>query len=482
MIFPTISVPRLVGLSEEEGALLNALSARLASFQPHNSEMEMFYDAKMRVRDFGIAVPPELVGLLDASCGWPATVVDVVEERLEHDGWMIPGEIGDRGITELVEMSHADEEFARGHLGALIYGCAFGVVGRGDTNAGEPDVLLTVESPKNMTGIWNRRKRALESALCVSYGDDGRVTGAALYKPGETIDLVRDAGRWKIEGRYPHKMPGIPVEPIVNRPGLGDSSGRSEITRPVRYLTFAAVRTLMGMEVAREFFSAPQRYALGVKQSDFEDEKGNKLTPWESYLGKIWAIPRDGEDGPLPQVGQFSASSPQPFVDILRQLASLVAAEVGMSVTYLGIVHDNPASADAIRAADIRLEKRTERRQHQFGVAEARLMRKALWVRDGKDPGVIPRPIWRDAGTPTRSAQAQDAVALVTAGILPPDSDVTYERIGLSEAYRQRIRADMRRSRSQQMMSALAAAAESARSEVAAAGVKVGEAALEETR
>jgi hypothetical protein len=133
----------------------------------------------------------------------------------------------------------------------------------------------------------------------------------------------------------------------------------------------------------------------------------------------------------------------------------------------LGIVQDNPASADAIRAADVRLEKRAERRQRIFGAAEGRLMRKALWVRDGKDPGVTPRPIWRDAGTPTRSAQAQDAVALVTAGILPSDSDVTYERIGLSEADRQRIRSDLRRARAVKTISALAAAAQAADEEVA---------------
>jgi hypothetical protein len=470
----TFSVPRLLDLSDDENALIAKLAKRLESYQRHNHLVGSYYDDKARVRDFGIAIPPELRYLVESVVGWPSTAVDVLEERLEHDGWTVPGSNDDRGVSELVELSHASEEFSKGHLDALIYGVAFGVVGRGDTGVGEPEVILTVESPTRMTGIWNRRKRALESALCISYDDDDELSGAALYVPGQTIDLVRNDGKWTIDGRYPHRMPGIPVEPIVNRPRAGDMSGRSEITRAIRYYTDAGVRTLLGMEVAREFFSAPQRYALGVKQSDFEDEEGNKLTPWQSYLGKIWALP-GSEDGPAPQVGQFAASSPQPFVDILRQLASLVAAEAGMSVTYLGIVHDNPASADAIRAADARLEKRAERRQHQFGAAEARLMHKALWVRDGKDPGVIPRPIWRDPGTPTRSAQAQDAVALVTAGILPADSDLTYERIGLSEIDRGRVRADVRRARARQMVLGLTGAAEAARGEVEAAGVTVGE-------
>lgn len=468
------SALRLLRLSDDESALITRLMKQLDSHQRHNRLVGGYYDEKARVQDFGIAVPPELRYLVESVVGWPSTAVDVLEERLEHDGWAIPGSTDDLGVSELVELSHAAEEFSKGHLDALIYGVSFGVVGRGDTDAGEPEVILTVESPTRMTGIWNRRKRALESALCVSYDDKEELSGAALYVPGETIDLVRDDGKWTIDGRYKYSMPGIPVEPIVNRPRSGDADGRSEITRAIRYYTDAGVRTLLGMEIAREFFSAPQRYALGVEQSDFEDDKGNKLSPWESYLGRIWALP--DKDGQLPQVGQFPASSPQPFVDILRQLASLVAAEAGMSVSYLGIVHENPASADAIRAADARLEKRAERRQRTFGAAEARLMRKALWVRDGKDPGVFPQPIWRDAGTPTRSAQAQDAVALVTANILPPDSDVTYERIGLSVLDRARVRSDVQRTRARQMVLGLSRAAEAARGEVEAAGVVVGEA------
>jgi len=312
-----------------------------------------------------------------------------------------------------------------------------------------------------MTGIWNRRKRALESALCVSYDDDDELSGAALYIPNQTIDLARNDDKWTIDGRYPHRMPGIPVEPIVNRPRAGDMGGRSEITRAVRYCTAAAIRTMLGMEVAREFFGAPQRWALGVGPSGFEDENGNKVTLWESYLGKIWAIPGAEDGGLLPQVGQFSASSPQPFIEIIRQLAMLVAAESGMSATYLGIIHDNPASADAIRAADVRLEKRAERRQRIFGAAEGRLMRKALWVRDGIDPGVTPQPIWRDAGTPTRTAAAQNAVALAAANIIPAQSPVTWEMVGLSEADQQRIAVDIRKQRAAQMVNAIAAAAQS---------------------
>jgi hypothetical protein len=456
-------IPRLSVLSDEENDLITALKTQLDSYQRHNGLVSAYYDGRQRTKDLGIAIPPHL-RTLEAVVGWPGTVVDVLEERLEHNGWVAPGTSDDLGIPTLVEDNHLNEEFSKGHLDALIYGIAFGVVGRGGGN--DPDVLVTVESPTHMTGIWDRRRRALSSALCTTEDDDGNITGAALYMPGETVTVVRDGQSWEIEARDAHTMPGIPVEPLVNRPRAGDTSGRSEITRPIRAYTDNAVRTLLGMEIAREFFAAPQRWVMGADESSFQDANGKPKTAWESYLGKVLALTAN-EDGTLPQVGTFPGASPEPFVAALRQLAQLVAAESGMSATYLGIIQDNPASADAIRAADVRLEKRAERRQRIFGGAEGRLMRKALWVRDGADPGLTPKPIWRDAGTPTRSAQAQDAVALVTAGVLPGDSDVTYERIGLSEADRQRIRADLRRARASKMVSALAAAAESARAEEA---------------
>jgi hypothetical protein len=62
-----------------------------------------------------------------------------------------------------------------------------------------------------MTVRWNRRKRALEYALCIVYDDDHKPIGAAYYKPGETTDLALVGSTWEIEAVDRHNMPGIPV-------------------------------------------------------------------------------------------------------------------------------------------------------------------------------------------------------------------------------------------------------------------------------
>ena len=105
-----------------------------------------------------------------------------------------------------------------------------------------------------------------------------------------------------------------------------------------------------------------------------------------------------------------------------------------MPAHYLGFQTDNPASADAIRAGESRLVKRAERRQAAFGRSWLEIARLALLVRDGRVPTDFDDTIsakWGDPATPTRSAAADEAVKMVGSGILPADSTVLYDRIGL---------------------------------------------------
>ena len=93
--------------------------------------------------------------------------------------------------------------------------------------------------------------------------------------------------------------------------------------------------------------------------------------------------------------------------------------------------------------------KRAERRQTSFGLAWREVAYLALLFRDGSvDPDAF-RQVgvkWRDAATPTRAAAADEAAKLIGAGVLPADSSVTYDRIGLSLQEQQQLARDRRRS------------------------------------
>jgi hypothetical protein len=443
-----------MSLTPEELGLIQHLVTKLSLHHRSNEVKEQYYEGKQRLKDLNISIPPSLK-LIRSVVGWAGTAVDVLEERLDFEGY-----INDNyGLNEIYQMNELDLESGLGHKDALVYGTGFVFVGKG--REGEPDPLITIESPKKATAIYDMRSRRIEAALLVNSDDIGEITAGSLYLPNETIYFERYHTTFIETGRNIHNLGRVPVSPLINNPRSGDPYGRSEITRAVRSYTDSAMRTLLGAEVAREFYSSPQRYIMGAKEDMFLDADGNKLNPWSVIQGRVLGVPYNDDDGVLPTVGQFSANSPAPYFEQIRAYAQLIAAETAIPASYLGYQTDNPASADAIRQMEARLVKRAERRQKQFGRTWAEVARLALLVRDGEVPADMMnvRPIWRDASTPTRAAAADEAVKLIAAGVLTPDSEVTYNRIGLTESDKQVLKAEKDRAQANTLVQNIADAA-----------------------
>lgn len=445
----SITAPPLSGAEKD---LADRLLAKLNGFRKANVRQDAYYDASQRVRDLGIAIPPHLRDL-EAAIGWPAMAVDVLGERLIHDGW-IGGD--NLGVDDIVTANKLDRELRAGRQMAMRYGIAFGVAGKGGPD--EPDPLLTVESPMRMTVDWDRRRRRVTAALLTSVDDTGRTDGATLWYDDVTVELSYDRGKWTVEDRPNHGLTYPPVVRLVNRYSVADGMGQSEITRPLRSATDNAVRTIVSMEVSRDFYAAPKFWVLGADEQSFVGADGDAKTAWETYMGVLNALTRD-EHGDAPDVKMFPGASPAPFLEQLRGLAQMVSAETALPISYLGLVHDaNPASADAALVSESRLNLRAEERQRDFGEDEGELMRLGLWIRDGADPGVTPMPDWRPAATPTVAASADATSKLVGAGVLPADSEVTLKRVGLSDTDRKILADERRRTQGRASLEALLAA------------------------
>lgn len=460
---------RLQGLTDEESAIVGQLLYKLAQHRRGNDLKLAYYEGTQTVAQLGIAIPPNLSNV-KAVVGWAGTTVDVLEERLDWYGWASEGT--DLGLPQVYVENALDVESGRAHLDSLIYGTAFVVVGTGAP--GEPSPLVTTHSPMGMTGSYNARTRRLQAALALTDTNRaGQVAAVTLYLPDQTIRLSRDSvgGVWNVDDRDEHNLGRVPVVQFENR-ARNDAVGRSEITPAVRSYTDQAVRTMLAMEIHREFYQAPQRYALGVDESAFVNADGTKRSGWETIMGRVWAVPRD-DDGEIPQVGQFTPASPTPYLEQVKGLAQLLAAEAAIPPSYLGFQTDNPASADAIQRSEARLVKRAERRQASFGRSWLEVGRLSLLVREGEIPAGFGRvsPDWRDAATPTRSAAADEAVKLSQGDdpIIPRDSSVLYDRIGLSPAEQRQLVADKRRAAGRQAIGALSAAAEAARQDATVA-------------
>ncbi|MCD2096545.1 phage portal protein [Rhodococcus rhodochrous] len=450
-------------LSGDEAELTRYLFDRLGKFRGENELKESYYTGTQFVKQLGIAIPPQMQNVRTVS-GWAGTTVDVLEERLDWQGW-IETDV-DLGLSEIYRANDLDVDSGPGHLDALVYGIAFAVVGSGA--AGEPSPLVTVESPKDVTGLYSPRTRLLSSALKQWVDEDGRVMAATLYLPDETVHVERktDGGAWHVVDRDEHRLGRVPVARIVNRPRAGAIGGRSEITEAVRYYTDNAVRTMLAMEVNREFYTSPQRYVLGADEDAFVDQAGNPVPGWQTIMGRVLGLGRD-EEGNVPEVGQFPQSTQGPYVESVRLMAQQLAAEAGIPSTYLGIATDQASSADAIKALEARLVKRAERRQVLFGKAWLEVARLCLLVRDGEVPAEFSSVStkWRDASTPTRSAAADEALKYASAGIVPPESTVLLDRAGFSPTEQRQIAADRRRLNTQLVMQNLANAAANVDSE-----------------
>ena len=437
------NIVRLATAADAERELIEHMAERLTMVNTANSEAEKRYSGEWTARQFGISIPPKMQGLHTVA-GWCGTVVDVLEERLDWLGWS--SEVDDFGLGEIYSNNGLDVDSGMAHLDSLIFGVSFVSVGTGFED--EPSPLITPHSPTDMTAMWDRRTRRLSSALAVVV-EDGQTVEVTLYQPDSTATFHRRNGMWVAVDRDEHNLGRLPVILVPNRVRGSRELGRSEITKAVRYYADAAARTLLGLEVNREFYNAPQRIGLNVSDDMFEDESGNAVSPWTSIMGRVWNIPPNEDGQPAPDVKQFAPASPAPYIDQVKGYSTLLAAEAGIPPAYLGFQTDNPASADAIRAGEARLVKRAERRQASFGRAWLEVGRLALLVRDGGVPdefsSVTTR--WRDAATPTRAAAADEALKLTSGDnpILPPDSTVTYDRIGLTPAEQRQIAADKRR-------------------------------------
>lgn len=456
-----IALPSLK-LSDDEQTALAGLKLQLSRVRAKNAVKSDLYENKRTADDLGISAPEGLADLVKAVSGWPGIIVDVLEERLEFRGWT---GAEDLGLADVVRDNQLLVESGRGHLDALIYGCGFITAGRGDTSAGEPDVLVSVESTENCTADWNHRLRRVNSALSLTRDHHGVITWQTLYLPDETIVFERRSGDLVVVDRDRHNLGRVPVTRMLNRERASDLTGRSEITRAVTYLTDAAVRTLLGMEINREFYTSPKWTALNADPKVFgmdEDASAsaNRRAGWTATQGRLNVVPpqTDDEGNPVTvSLHEFRPAPPTPYIEQIKAYSQLLAAESGIPAPYLGFVTDNPSSADSIRQQEYRLVKRAERRQISFGLAWLEIARLSLMLRSDFDPDAFRQVAvsWKDASTPARAAAADEAAKLIGAGVLPPDSPVTWDRIGLSVQEQQQLRKDMPRATITNLVSSL---------------------------
>jgi hypothetical protein len=131
--------------------------------------------------------------------------------------------------------------------------------------------------------------------------------------------------------------------------------------------------------------------------------------------------------------GQLAAADLAGYEASVRVLLGQIMAVSTLPAHYVGVFTDNPASADALRAAEASLTARAEARQATFGRAWEQVAKLMVAVRDGRDPELVGdiRVAWADAATRSVAQEADATVKLYSAGLLP--ASYALKKLGYSD-------------------------------------------------
>ena len=417
---------------------------------------EAYYLGEYVVRNLRISIP-ESLEFINTVLGWGGLAVDPRVERMRFESFRFAGQTeADETLAGIMDANGFEAELSMALTDAYSLGRGYITVGTSE----DPEMpLITADSPMNTAVEWDVRTRSPRHVLSV-YAE-GKSTKAVLQMPRKTLRLShdgQDGSEWHLDGRDFHDLPLVPVVRLAHAPLSGARQGRSAITPALRAIIQGASRTLLGLEVAREFYSVPQKAILGAAESDFINPDGSRKTAWEVYLHAVLALERD-EDGNLPDIKQMQAYDPSVYTKVVEMYGAQASGELGLPPQYLGLYTEgNPVSAEGGQVSEGRLDRRARldmarftpelRRVAQYAL---RLSRKGLDLPEGAERLSVD---WT-APEMFNVSQASDAIGKqVAAEAVAPNSDVVLKRLGYSPLERLRLEQDRVAWQGEQMLRA----------------------------
>lgn len=429
-------------LSKSHHEYLSTLDNVRLSRLSANKTAEQFYTGEYITGTLDIAVPPELSSKLNVASDWPATVVDSYAERMRFLGW---ADQRNRGVSETTQLAGVSLAAKESVLDSLIFGIGFIALEPDDSGTWVAQSVPPTEG----TIIWdNLNNRPVAGMRVRTFMDGSQQT--VMYLP-EGVAYVSGASH-QIDDFVPHTL-GMPsIVRIRNSVRSRRWYGRSMISRPVRYYTVAACRTLEGMELNREFYTYPQRWLKNGTMDMFVDSDNPShsekvMAGFKATTGSMLTLPPPEQPGePEMELHQFSSSPPTPFIEQIRTYSQLMSSATGIPVAYLGFSTENPPSADAIRAWLDRLILGCRNQQDLINPDLRRVGWMAAWLNGNRIPWqeftTNVKERWEDPASPTLSSDA-DAIMKLSQ-FIDPTSDWALDRLRIPDDQRPKIRQNAR--------------------------------------
>lgn len=448
------------GLDDDGRSELEALLDVHASVEARNSLLRDYYESDIAAKYIGVETVPESVDVAEC-CSWPKKAVTSVSERSRFDGFVFSSGTADESLSRIVRDNGLVGGYGRHAPSELLHGCMFATVGRVGASS-----AVRFHTAETSAAIWDSGAGRIGSGFVVA---DSRRTPWSpnqavpvqvnMHLPGRVVIIVRNGpASWAAESMdTPIDRPMM--EPFAFRATGIKPFGESRISKAVMAITDDVIRTLVNMAVSGAFYAAPQKYLLGLT-----DEMYDKLSKdkWSTFIGSVLMSTR-GENGETPSFGQLAAASPQPYIDMLRTYATMFSAATGVPVNSLGIVQDNPSSAEAIAAAreDICIAAEDLNESSRESLRNVALM--AMAVEENKridqlsEDQLSVMAHFKDPSMPSVVSQADAAVKIASADPGFAGTDVFYEMLGFDAATVARIRSDKAKARAEAAVASLIA-------------------------
>ena len=344
-----------------------------------NVVRSLYYDGEQAFKDLGLMLPPQLKNA-KFYLGWANMAVRKAAIRSQFDGLRLPGQDDPFDLAEILDQNRFGLEFSQSVVSGYKHGVSFVTVAKGAP--GEPIVQIQAHEAESAAALWDYRNRRIGAGITISSVDKrGNPTAFVVHLPHVVLVCERnDSGRWGAD-RIVNDIGRALMVPVTYDPQTNKPFGRSRITQPVMALTDMAVRAYVRMEGNAEFYSSPQIAIEGIDPDAFDNVSDQKK--FQMAMNRLIALSRDA-DGNAPTVKQMQQATMTPHSDMLRTVAMAFSGETGIPPSSLGIIHDQPSSAEAIRAAehDLLIDVQYHNKL-VFSPAIRQIVQYAVMVRDG---------------------------------------------------------------------------------------------------
>jgi SPP1 Gp6-like portal protein len=378
---------------------------------------------------------------------WTQVVADAPVERLNISGFRLANEDSgyDKDLWSIWQQNDCDEQSDLAFLEAVITGRSFALVwGDQDDNP-----LVTFEHPSQCIVAYDMETRQRSAGL--KLWTDDEYAYATLYLPDEVWKFQQAQAEpyWQREFRGPYFQPVwepresvspnpvpnplgcVPLVEFQNRPRL-IAEPMSDV-KGVIAMQDAINLTWAYLFNAADFASLGQRVVTGAERPKVPilDENGNAVgerdVPLESFAKDriIWLTDPDAKPT------QWDAADLTAFTPVIEMGVDHIAAQTRTPPHYL-IGKIANVSADALKAAETGLVKRTMEKTVNFGKGIKEIGRLAALVQgnDAKATAIAGGTVlWRDIESRS-DAQLVDSLLKLKQMGMP--FEFLCERYGLS--------------------------------------------------